>query len=382
MSYYSTPGEKYRKYVSLLKHDPTNDLYSRKMLKYKKMLKKSEGDKSNNSNHHQSGGTGSNLMDQIFPLTPSVSNTGSPGFSNPHAWDLGLGSAETGRSGSTSASRSRSTNHLDSKTNDIVNKINALVAYTKESGGLMGGGKKYKNATIKASTQGHRDMKGGLSAEQIALKAKNAQDLQDRRNAINASSAATLQGITNLKLDHGIIEARILTMTEEIQKLNGQIQTLTDAQGVGNGEIQQFKDDIVTLHESLEKLGTVMGAGLLKYTNQDDIANTVKERTAYIEDIKAKAVDMKKDNSDKAQEIIRLTNELFLAINTKGDELERMKKISEQNQLEINRLTAELATASQELTNEMTSNGVAMGEMADLYEKKLKEFREAAGIII
>jgi len=133
---YSTASEKYRKYETLLRNDPSNSVYSRKLAKYGAMLSKKNQMGGNHQAHHQ------NIKDQ------GLSNTPPPG-------------TNYSQSGASSSK--------------LTKNINDMIAYAQEKS-LEGGTKKptlSKSNTNKQTTsiKGHRQMTGGesVSAYQDSL---------------------------------------------------------------------------------------------------------------------------------------------------------------------------------------------------------------------
>ena len=135
MDDYSTLGKKYRKYISLLVKEPMNDVYSHKMMKYQTLLQRS--------------GKLGTYAQKTTNGSRSTQMGGTDGVKNASRFSIPV---------SLEASENGSSKQYDTTTTDIINKINALVAYTKEKTAMTGGG---GNNLRGASTRGQLNMKGG-----------------------------------------------------------------------------------------------------------------------------------------------------------------------------------------------------------------------------
>lgn len=252
---YSTADEKYRKYEGLLRKEPSNSLYKRKLEKYKALSAKSS----------QRGGNGSNPNQNPFaePITPP----------NDTKHD--------------SLAKSQS----QAKTGDLVNKIHNMLAYAQQNGATMeGGAKKRSNESKdpkkhKTQVKGYRDMVGGVidfgapdfdPNTQIALlnvkkPAQNLKELTETQTLLSKKILASVGTLSTSKSD----------LEREIERL----KALVTSTGTEKEKIQ------LELNAKIEELRVLQEA-------HDELVKTGKgadlEQKKRIEELLAAAEEQKK----------------------------------------------------------------------------------------
>ena len=235
---YSTADEKYRKYAELLRSEPSNSLYKRKLQKYRTLASKTT----------QRGGNAPNPFAE--PLSSSK--------------DI------------VSSSRNNRNDHVDSRarTNELVSKIQNMLAYAQVAQTQTGAGKKKKHRT---QTKGYRNMVGGVDLDFSAdgTISNSAQVLQDAKHNQSAdfgrfkeaqkqTSQQIVSGVEKLiaakkEADTKVVrlEAELADLQGQLADVNRQMSDIEDQLAEKNGELVQ----LTTAKEQLEKALDVANTG-------------------------------------------------------------------------------------------------------------------------
>ena len=313
---YSTPSEKYRKYKDLLRDDPHNEVYSRKLMKYGNMVKKSQ--------------KGGNLLDQILPNTPQFDDV--PATKEPVP--------NTDASGS---------NGSKAKTENLVRKINDMIAYAQENG--MTGGTKKRSAHGSGSgsrVKGYRQMVGG--AREVPAQIQAAMDKLKQ----SMGETEIIQGVSLLK-------EKAVKSTQEAIDLKARVDSLTAQLEAIQQEKQSADENIGTKEKSLGELEEAYKA----LRTAIELGNGLT----------------KEQDVEKAKEILRLSKEEITKLK---EEIARLKEQADKEKETIAQLTAELKKATDDLqelegVHDATIKGYE--EVVTEYDKKYKELMGKIGAL-
>ncbi|VBB18479.1 hypothetical protein YASMINEVIRUS_942 [Yasminevirus sp. GU-2018] len=313
---YSTPSEKYRKYRDLLQDDPHNEVYSRKLTKYGNMLKKSQ--------------KGGNLLDQILTNTPQVNDV--PATNEP------VSNADASGSGS------------KAKTENLIRKINDMVAYAQENG--MSGGSKKRSTHGSGSgsrVKGYRQMVGGGKYELP----KQIQTIKDKL-AKPMGEEAIIQGVTTLKDTAQKSSAEAEELKQTVASLNAQLEALRSSSESAKEQIGTKEQSLKELTEAYEALRKAIG---------------VPDGLTYVKDVEEAKAILKKS----ADEIERLKQEI-----------EALKAKAQTDEANIRDLSQKLVTAEQDLRElEGVHNDTIKGydEIVAEYDRRYTDLMSQIGAL-
>lgn len=237
---YSTADEKYRKYEGLLRKDPSNTLYKRKLQKYKTLSSKVA----------QRGGNGSNSNPFAEPVTPIPQpKDNQPKANNPV--------------------------NSQAKTSDLVNKIHNMLAYAQQNGASMEGGSGSKSGKKKGTgsdgskkhktqVKGYRNMVGGvidfdgddfdpdtkIATLGITAPAKKLDALTAEQTL---AAQKILAGVTGLSTAKGELEQQIVVLKRQLAEAGSEKDRLAE-------ELRVVKEELAALQVAHEQLGTASGS--------------------------------------------------------------------------------------------------------------------------
>lgn len=303
----SLVNEKYRKYAELLRRDPMNSMYARKLNKYRTMA----------INLTQRGGNA--------------------GIVEPDNVSSAAGT----------------------ETNDLVNKINAMLAYAK-------GGARQSTGTRRVETKkvkGYRDMSGGAWAPPTTGDASDAlKKVEDINTIASIKSQQELgvkieDGVNKLRTDNEELKKRIAELTAKIADLEEQLAGKQTEQG----KIQQ----------RIEELDSEKGALMTAYHE-------------LVNELNKKPLDLGIDTNPEftAVQIKQIKEKVTDKLNALNEELAALKAKSADNQSEIDALNTQLEEARSDLKAAeayYTGEIVGLAERIKAYDAQLTEFQTKYG---
>lgn len=275
---YSTPSEKYRKYSALMRENPHNNLYARKLTKYKNMLAKTQ-----KTSQNQKGGT--SIIDQIFPNSPS------PGSNPEYQYDnVSITNKLNGMIAQSNSNANANSNvnfNSNSKsgnvtTDALVKKINDMVVYAQELGQHGGAKKTTHDAHKKVNrVKGYRKMVGGTinklladaheklddHKEIVKNVVTNVGELRKRNTKLERLARAYSQGLNALMNDlqqNRIESSNKATKIKQLENINAGNHLVLDSMVAKNNEtrseitkitheLQIAQQSIATLQQQLQR---------------------------------------------------------------------------------------------------------------------------------
>lgn len=219
---YSTPDEKYKKYSTLSRENPHNELYSSKLTKYKNMLAKIHKKTQNED-------------PQSF-----YQNCGNPNVFTTNT---------TNESNTQNKSNSNINNQMT--TNDLIKKMNELIARAQEIG-QRNGTKKFIADVLDAHKKsihgkGYRKMFGGNPSDSIVL--QNAQDDLQRHGEIVEK---VVSGVKSLKEQNTKLETVARFYRDRFKHLITNAEQIRDEINTKENQIQNIRDEIVLMKRTNE----------------------------------------------------------------------------------------------------------------------------------
>lgn len=278
---YSTADEKYRKYQWLVRTDPSNRLYERKLQKYKNLASK----------NIQKGGNGNNSNPFAEPMTPDNNAQTNPLPSNDNV-------PVTGR------------------TSELLSKINNMIAYSQQNGAgkKSSHGNKSKSFRDKTQVKGYRNMVGGDGDVSIVNANPGSFDIEKAFAGLPKPKKEYVEGeqkrifseivksIEQLNTAKTTAESNEESIKTELQQLKTQHQELSEAKAQLDQEASSLKATDAQQKAQIEQL-------------QRDAGTKLAELNAKQTQLQSQLVEKNKISANAITVVSGLTEEYAKLVN-------------------------------------------------------------------